>query len=143
MAYKDPVKDAAYKRAYYLAHKEQFRRSRKKWNDANLASRSENGRKYVKEMKLAALAVYGPGGEVRCSWAGCNITDPDMLSLDHCNDDGSQHRKQTGQRGGFAVYMLLKREGYPPICQTLCHNHQWKKEILRRHDSAARRFSSD
>jgi len=30
--------------------------------------------------------------------------------------------------------MKLKRDGYPEGLQTLCHNHQWKKEILRRRE---------
>jgi hypothetical protein len=132
MSHKDPVKDAANKRAYYLSHKEQFRQSRKRWNDANREKRAACARKYVQQLKLAALAAYGPNGEVKCSWPGCTVTDPDMLSLDHLNDDGCRHRRLTGQRGGYAFCALLKKSGYPPICQTLCHNHQWKKEIMRR-----------
>jgi hypothetical protein len=87
--------------------------------------------------KLAALTRYGKGGEPACCWEGCNVTDPDMLSIDHVNDDGAEHRKrmEDGRRrtcGGSNFYRMLRQTGYPDGYQTLCHNHQWKKEILRR-----------
>lgn len=85
------------------------------------------------ELKMVVLAHYGPLGELRCSWSGCDVTDPDMLSLDHLDDSGSAHRKKGSSfSGGVSFYAQLKRDGFPDGYQTLCHNHQWKKEILRR-----------
>jgi hypothetical protein len=40
-----------------------------------------------------------------------------------------------GQHAGIVnLTGKLRREGYPAGSQTLRHNHQWKKEILRRHE---------
>jgi hypothetical protein len=60
-----------------------------------------------------------------------------MLSLDHVNNDGSKDRK----RGtGNNLYLSVEREKYPDGFQTLCHNHQWKKEIMRRRELRAQKF---
>src|SRR5437773_4619152 len=43
------------------------------------------------------FAHYGPNGEMRCSWEGCGIRDIDMLSIDHIEGNGGNHRKKTGK----------------------------------------------
>ena len=82
--------------------------------------------------KREVLTHYGKNGTLQCCWEDCEVTDLDMLSLDHINNDGAEHRRAYNGQGGERVYVLLKRQGYPPICQTLCWNHQWKKEMQRR-----------
>jgi len=62
----------------------------------------------------------------------CGVTDIDMLTLDHINNDGNTDRKVRGV--GSVIYCRLVRDGYPSGFQTLCCNHQWKKEILRRRE---------
>lgn len=85
------------------------------------------------ESKVEVLSHYGPNGTLSCCWEHCEVTDPDMLSLDHKDNTGNVDRKQGGNfSGGVSFYRKLKRSGYPEGFQTLCHNHQWKKEILRR-----------
>jgi hypothetical protein len=54
-----------------------------------------------------------------------------MLSLDHVNNDGAKDRVGN-LKGGYAFYRWLKTHGFPGEFQTLCHNHQWKKELMRR-----------
>jgi hypothetical protein len=84
--------------------------------------------------KAEAMAHYGPSGQVCCSWAGCQISDIDMLVLDHIADDGAAQRRALGggSRGkGHELYRHLKRDGYPAGYQTLCCNHNHKKELLR------------
>jgi len=83
------------------------------------------------EVKVEVLSHYGPDGMLGCCWEGCTIVDPDMLTLDHENNDGNIARQGT-YKGGISFYMKVKRDGYPKGLITLCHNHQWKKEILRR-----------
>jgi hypothetical protein len=58
-----------------------------------------------------------------------------MLSLDHINNDGALDRKN-GSRGGggIATYQRVRKQGFPDGFQTLCHNHQWKKELMRRRE---------
>lgn len=67
---------------------------------------------------------------MQCVWPGCEVSDPDMLTIDHVNNDGAQDRKI--DRGGHDFYRRLQVKGYPEGFQTLCANHQLKKEIQRR-----------
>jgi hypothetical protein len=77
------------------------------------------------------LAHYGKGKKPLCKWRGCRIADIDMLTLDHINNDG--HKDHEGLRGGGAeARRILASRGWPKTFQTLCWNHQWKKENLRR-----------
>ena len=87
-------------------------------------------RRYESKIKLEILTHYGPCGIVRCNWIGCFINDIDMLSLDHVNNDGGEHRKALSG-GVHAIYRDVRRKQYPPGYQTLCFNHQLKKQILR------------
>ncbi len=83
------------------------------------------------ERKIRVLTHYGKDKNLQCCWEGCTVCDPDMLSLDHINNDGAKDRiRGTGNN----LYLSVEREGYPDNFQTLCHNHQWKKEILRRRE---------
>ena len=84
------------------------------------------------EIKLEVLSHYGPKGKPCCSWKGCDINDIDLLSLDHIENGGAKDRNSGKNPGGINGYWIVKRKGYPEGYQTLCHNHQWKKEILRR-----------
>ena len=90
------------------------------------------------QVKTEVLSHYGKRKKLQCRWRNCTITDVDMLSLDHIDNNGAEHRRQlTGGRknrcgGSTYIYRTLKRLKYPAGFQTLCHNHQWKKEILRR-----------
>jgi hypothetical protein len=84
----------------------------------------------VAKLKLDTLTHYGKAGLLLCCWEGCTCDDIDMLTLDHIENNGAEHRKAGFPKGsqGFA---RLKNAGYPEGYQTLCWNHQWKKEIAR------------
>lgn len=89
--------------------------------------------------KLRVLTHYGPGGRLGCCWPGCLIDDVDMLSLDYTNNDGVEHRraiakgnKNSRSYSGTPTYIDVEKRGYPSGFQTLCCNHQMKKEIQRR-----------
>ena len=82
-------------------------------------------------LKNRTLTHYGKGGKLLCSWRGCNVSDIDCLTLDHVFDNGKQHRA-SGYEGGINGYRQLEKLGYPMGFQTLCGNHQLKKEIKRR-----------
>jgi hypothetical protein len=58
-----------------------------------------------------------------------------MLTLDHINDEGAIHRRQIGG-GGSVMYTRVKKEGFPSGFQTLCANHQTKKELRRKRQKA-------
>lgn len=82
------------------------------------------------EAKLKALALHAPNGEVRCSWPGCDVVDPDMLVLDHIYDDG-RNRRNNGELRGNGLYRKASKVKDPTL-QTLCANHNQKKELMRR-----------
>lgn len=84
------------------------------------------------ERKIRVLTHYGPSHALRCCWVDCCVEDPDMLSIDHVHNDGAAARKEGYNGCGSGLYRTLERLKYPDGYQTLCHNHQWKKEILRR-----------
>jgi len=84
------------------------------------------------ELKKEVMSHYGKDGNMLCNWEGCNIEDPDMLTIDHIDNSGSAERKKDKSHAGTTFYAILKRTGYPEGFQTLCHNHQWKKEMVRR-----------
>jgi len=107
-------RDAAYHKLYKERNKK-----RKKASDSSV--------------KKEVLAHYGPEGHLRCAWkSGCSVTDVDMLSLDHINDNGAEERRQNGGKGGVWFYRHLRKNNYPLGYQTLCFNHQWKKEIMKK-----------
>lgn len=89
-------------------------------------------------LKVEVLTHYGRGGKLKCCASPCEVSDPDMLSLDHIKDDGAAHRKVLG--AGTRLYRWAKSHGFPEgILQTLCYNHQMKKEITRRHTEISTR----
>lgn len=67
----------------------------------------------------------------KCNWRGCVVTDFDMLTLDHKNDDGYRYRIR-GITSGNATYRAALKEGVPKSkYQLLCANHNLKKELLK------------
>jgi hypothetical protein len=83
---------------------------------------------YLQEMKLMVIDYYGG------SCAVCGITNPAFLCIDHMNNDGAEHRKETGLSGGFLLYRWLRDNKFPPGFQVLCwnHNHLKQLEVLKR-----------
>lgn len=53
-----------------------------------------------------------------------------MLSLDHVHNNGADHRRGSGCNFGIILYRKLRRAGYPLGYQTMCFNHQWKKQLM-------------
>lgn len=82
-------------------------------------------------LKERVLSHYGKGKKPKCCWRGCGIMNLDMLTLDHVLNNGKQHRK-SGFKGGINGYRQLEQKNFPPGFQTLCANHQAKKENIRR-----------
>jgi hypothetical protein len=102
------------------------------------AKTSSKTRKQTRErmaaLKLEVLTFYSPNHILGCCWSGCTVADIDMLSLDHVNNDGADHRRLINKtyrnRGGEKLYRIVKRENFPTGFQTLCMNHQLKKHLL-------------
>jgi hypothetical protein len=101
----------------------------KKWRNKNIhskVSQSNAHKRWASSLKLETLTYYGPSHTLCCSWPGCFVDDIDCLSLDHINNDGHKEK----QRGNI-FYCTLRKQKFPKGFQTLCHNHNIKKEIIR------------
>ena len=141
---------AIYHRKYYLEHKgpiqtrsaeyrEKHKDDKRKYSTKYRAEHrnmiNNNNSKWQKEAsvrnKLEVLSYYSPGGKLKCSWPGCDINDTDMLTLDHINNDGAEQRRN-GLGKGRALYASLRKLGFPAGYQTLCSNHNLKKEMIHK-----------
>ena len=91
---------------------------------------------YNDRIKKEVLAHYGFEGNLQCTYSGCKVSDPAMLTLDHVNNDGAEDRLRGRKWTGVPLYAILKRERYPSGFATLCCNHQNKKELDRRREGA-------
>jgi 5-methylcytosine-specific restriction endonuclease McrA len=82
-------------------------------------------------LRLKAEMVEEYGG--KC--LHCGIADPDVLTLDHINDDSHVEKEEYGEnaRGGHKIYAKLKQQGWPKErFQLLCFNCNSKKEMQRK-----------
>ena len=69
-------------------------------------------------LRLKVLKHYG--GSCAC----CGETNEKFLAMDHVNDDGADHRKETRYSN---LYSWLNANGMPPGFQVLCHNCNYAK----------------
>jgi hypothetical protein len=117
MPRKDSEERLRYQREYYYSHKKDRRLYK---------------REYRRIVKLEVLTHYGPEGLLGCCWPECHIDDVDILTLDHINHDGAKERNSLPRNlhGGVNFYAWVIKNGFPAGYQTLCANHQLKKEIL-------------
>lgn len=79
-----------------------------------------------RRLKLEVINAYGG----KCAWKGCDVTDPDMLTLDHVKDDGATERKR-GLTSSDSIYKSVINQDFPAKYQILCANHNLKKELMR------------
>lgn len=73
------------------------------------------------KMRLEILARYG--GQCAC----CGESEPTFLAIDHVHNDGAQHRRKLGIKGGMALYRWIRDNSYPDTLQVLCHNCNFAK----------------
>lgn|ERR1035437_1799955 len=107
-------------------------------NEESRVYYNKNSSRYRKQtreraasLKLEVLTFYSPNHVLGCCWKDCEVCDIDMLSLDHVNNDGAEHRRKVGKnKTGEKMYRLVKQENFPEYFQTLCMNHQTKKKLL-------------
>jgi len=124
---------------YHQKYRDDNREKRRKWNRAWIANNRDryNAAKYNyrDRCRTEGLKHYSDG-TMKCKL--CGFDNPDALCLDHINDDGKEHRDKmkvnyrNSPASGTTIYEALKREGYPPGLQVLCHNCNWLKEVSRR-----------
>ncbi len=94
-----------------------------------LAYRRANDRKYRSKVRDALFDIYG--GRI-CSC--CGETEDKFLSFDHVQEDGAEHRRLLGREGASngtltSLYRDLRKAGFPPVLQVLCHNCNMGKHL--------------
>lgn len=84
------------------------------------ARQNETNREWSARVRNEVIAAYG-GAVCAC----CGETEPLFLTIDHINNDGHLHRKNTPSATN--LYTHLRARGFPPGFQVLCMNCNFGK----------------
>jgi hypothetical protein len=96
----------------------------RKWYHRHREEQILKMKAYRQATKDIVYEFYG-GYVCKC----CGITEPSMLGLDHINNDGAEHRRQIGNRGGMGLYLWIIDNDFPPMFQVYCFNCNQSKRI--------------
>lgn len=99
--------------AWRKRHPEESRKRAREHFAKHRVKYLKNNRERYARKRLEVIARYG--GRCKC----CGETESAFLTLDHVNNDGSQHRKVV--RPGSLVTWII-RKGFPKTIQILCFN---------------------
>lgn len=86
----------------------------------------ERVKRYKDSVKDRVLRHYSGGESPKCSQ--CPVTDPGCMTLDHIENDGSEHRKELGFSGN-SFYLWIVKNGFPAGFQVLCMNCNYLKHF--------------
>ncbi len=131
---RDLENNRRWQREYRKKHPENKERNRlasMKWRFLNPQRDKELNRRSRDKLKLEVFTHYAKDGIIRCQ--KCGFDNIDALSLDHIDDTGAQHRRETSgsKMGGINFYKYIRNHGYPENLQLLCMNCNVIKEKLR------------
>lgn len=90
-------------------------------NAKNQQQRAKTLQKY-RYLRIKQEVINKYGG--KCN--NCNINDLDVLTIDHLNNNGHQHRKEINN-----IYRWLKNNSYPDGYTTLCFNCNCSKMFYK------------
>ena len=93
---------------------------------------AEEGHRTFVKLKRKAFAAYGGP---RCTNCGQDFFE--VLTLDHINNDGAEHRKKVGS--GHRVYYDLQRREWPEGHQVLCYDCNGLKQ---RHPNKLKEYAN-
>jgi hypothetical protein len=106
----------------------------RRWFQENKRRQSLYYLDYRERVRLEMVAAYGG----KCGQ--CGERDPIVLVLDHIADDAKIDREENRHKGGYKMYLFLKRNGWPKgRHRLLCQNCNFRKEYDRRKNAV--RFS--
>ena len=77
-------------------------------------------RNYWFQYRMRVFQEYG-GAICKC----CGETYPELLTIDHINNDGAAHRRK--DKKAVNIYRWLTHNGFPPGYQVLCMNCNFAK----------------
>ncbi len=80
---------------------------------------------YKNEEKRIVMNHYS-NGNMKCGC--CEEDDYNSLTIDHINDDGAEHKRNTGITSGSQMYNWLIKNNFPYGFQVLCMNCNCVKE---------------
>lgn len=109
-----------------LCYNCQYRKRSIEMKPENPTHDQETRAAYVRSLKIECLQQYG---ECKCQ---CGEDDIVVLTLDHVNDDGAKHRRETNTRG-VNFYFMIRKNGFPndPPLQVLCMNCNIRKRNVK------------
>ena len=135
---------AEYYRNYFKNNPDRLEKKRqthRKWREKNREHVREGNRLWRKEhpertrelnkreqqkLKTEVLEHYS-GGTIACYCCGEN--EMSMLTIDHENRDGKEHRKKINSKGGNSTYRWLRKNNYPKGFRVLCYNCNIAREF--------------
>ena len=132
--FKDPEKGKKYRARWYQLNKEAANKHGNKWRRNHNKQHAATTKARRLAIKQEVLTHYGNG---KCECVLCGFSNIIALSLDHIDGGGCRHRREIrnsngvvqgknyGGTGGWMLYQILKRSGYPQGYRTLCLNCQF------------------
>jgi hypothetical protein len=115
----NPERDKELHRLWYLRNKERISRINREWKEAHPEDVKREGRERLQKKRMIVLTHYS-GNPPKC--ACCDEKNYEFLAIDHINNDGGKHRKETGLKGGNDFVSWLIKNNFPEGFQILCHN---------------------
>ncbi len=112
-----------YRKNYRILNKTTIDSQIKEWRLENKDRVNELGRGYNKRTKEKIIRHYS-NGTMKC--ACCGEDDINCLSIDHINNNGTEHKKETGGH----LYWWIKKNNFPEGFQVLCYNCNIVKYIV-------------
>lgn len=94
-----------------------------KYRGESLEAVRERARRRRLEIKRLVVAHYG--GKCAC----CPESELELMTIDHKNNDGAEHRLGRKQFFGIRVYQWLIRNAFPKGFQVLCWNCNISKHL--------------
>jgi hypothetical protein len=107
-------------------NKEKIRIQRKEYRLINSKRISEKNKKSYQYLRSNVISHYSNNMMI-CMCPGCNENHLDFLTIDHIDNNGSEHRKQLGNVGGTGLYKWLIKNNFPTGFQVLCMNCNFSK----------------
>jgi hypothetical protein len=71
----------------------------------------------VKRERCRIQVIEAYGG--RCNCPGCHVVHAELLTVDHVNGDGAEHRRSLG-KSTRDMYWWIVKNGFPDDFQLLC-----------------------
>ena len=101
----------------------------RRYRERHPERRKETVKKSYEKIRFKVLSHYG-GNPPKCK--NCGFDDMNALTLDHIKNNGAEHRRQIGCRGGYSYYNWFVKNNFPDGYQVLCANCNQIKEVKRR-----------